>query len=327
MVLYIEKPNGNRRFYRLNTTKDFLPIFEEYDGTRYVAMSAHGLSDAAHKIAEFLSRGHLTAWVENSELNKGVKDLAIGLGLSAATALGGAGGHVVHQPAMASIVRRADDFGSKSIDNFLRTIMHLESSGGRNLAHQEFRPGEAAIGRWGMKNGTIQEMLSRHKKHLPGHLKPLIGRERQYVADFFHKKPQAELDIARYLAHHVLNRQKGNHEKAAYAWRRGHNLYPHNITPAALNQSGYVNKFRQFHVKDLSERQVPGLTKAETKAHFKERFQKWIGLRFDERREPPSRDHTFTPDPGRLRDDQEISERNQDTRSIIYEILESWKRR
>jgi hypothetical protein len=302
MVLYIQHSDGTRDFYVVNETKDLRPIFEHFESAASITLMSHGLRDALDNIARHLSKHHMTAWVEADDIAKGLKDLAVGLGLTAAAAAGLSGPTSGQMRAPTSQVQRMDNFGSAPEDKFLWNIMQLESRGGKNLSHKAPAQGEPVIGRWGIKKPTINEMIDRAGANLPAHLQPLRRMDRLQAEAHFKQNPQSELDIARMIARHVMKRQRGDVDKAAYAWLHGHNLQRHDIPSSALVNSEYVRKFRSLHRHNPYARL--NVQKAETK-DFKVRLDEWITERRESDQEIP-RDHSFNPDPGRKRDDQEL---------------------
>lgn len=127
------------------------------------------------------------------------------------------------------------------LKDFLKVISQLESSGGTNLSHSG-----SAMGQYGLMPGTIQEMSNRLKTQ--GSLTP-------EMADFAAQSPEdmkasltpdMEDAYARALAERTMQRQGGNDEMAAYAWRMGHNLSPEEITQRGYQDNSYVNKFRKL---------------------------------------------------------------------------------
>ena len=304
MVLYVKHIDNTRDFYVLQTEKDFAPLFEHYPNAHGIAMMSHGLRHAAENIAKYLSNHHLTAWVEDNDLNKGLKGLAVGLGLSAAAGLGlSRDTSTYRQPA--AQVQQVDNFGHQPEDKFLWNIMQLESSGGKNLGHSSAN----VIGRWGIKKPTINEMIDRAGKNLPQHLGVLRNMDHGQTAAYFKQNPQAETDIARMVARHVLKRQKGDTHKAAYAWLHGHNLQAHDIPSGAMQSSEYVRKFKYMHSKNPLA--ATSVVKSEDSRSFTQRLSDWVEKRRAQEREM-IRDHSFWPDPGRQIDDEQNRKEDKD---------------
>ena len=311
MVLYIQGVSGERHFYVLNGEQDFAPIFELYPNAKSIAMMSHGLKAAAGNIAKYLSNHHMTAWVEDGEFNKSLRDTAVGLGLSAAVGLGmgGASPHPVSRQPASIQMRASDNFGKAPEDKFLWPIMQLESSGGKNVAHKA----PDTLGRWGMKKPTINEMLDRAGSKLPAHLDVLRHMDHGQTAAYFKQNPQSELDVARMIASHVLKRQKGDTQKGAYAWRHGHNLYSHDIPSGALQSSGYVRQFKSLHMRNPFAAQP--VVKSDDNRSFSQKLTDWLKQRRDEENKEIPRDHTFWPDPGRQKDDEQ--ERRDDKDGVF----------
>ena len=307
MVLYVQRARGDREFYVLQREQDFEKVFEQYPTTHSIAMMSHGLKHAADNIAKYLSNHHLTAWVEDGEFNKSLRDTAIGLGLSTAAALGLGGQHPIQHPPKAQ-VQSVDNFGKAPEDKFLWSIMQLESSGGKNLKHKV----SDVIGRWGIKKPTINEMLDRAGANLPAHLGGLRHMDAGQTAAHFKQNPQSELDIARMLASHVLKRHKGDTQKAAYSWRHGHNLQSHDIPSGALQNSGYVRQFKFMHMRNpLAARPV---VKSDDNRSFSQKLSDWLKRRREEEQKDIPRDHSYSYDPGRLKDEE--AERREDTDGV-----------
>jgi hypothetical protein len=210
--------------------------------------------------------------------------------------LGGNSG-AIRQPA--AQVHQVEDFGRKPEDAFLWSIMQLESSGGKHLGHHSGN----VIGRWGIKKPTINEMLERAGKNLPQHLNVLRNMDHTQTAAYFKQNPQAEVDVARMIANHVLKRQKGDTQKASYAWLHGHNLQPHDIPSGALQSSEYVRKFKHIHARNPLK--AKPFIKAEDTRSFAQKLADWVLKRREHERDTVVRDHTYWPDMGRQKDDEQ----------------------
>jgi hypothetical protein len=189
-------------------------------------------------------------------------------------------------------------YGHKAEDKFLQAIMELESSSGMNINHKE----PSCIGRWGLMSPTIKDMVRLFDIHNPD-TQGFVNLETAQLKQIFKKHPELELHIARILARHVIARQKGDLDRAAYAWKNGQNT-PHNsITDDMLNNETYVQKF-----KDLSGK----FAKSEP-GNFDEKLKAWISKRKQKESNPqlwsPSQpDYSFIkePDPAFLKDTSKL---------------------
>lgn len=145
-------------------------------------------------------------------------------------------------------------------NDFLKKIEQIESSGGTNTQHpmlqHGIQAGTAAIGRYGLMPNTVREIVNRRRQDgtMTQDLQDLDQIPPERIKAHIEANPGLEDDLARTLATHVLRRQLGDEDKAAYSWHQGHNLDPSEITHGQLNDPSsvggdYVNKFRR--VKDM----------------------------------------------------------------------------
>ena len=140
-----------------------------------------------------------------------------------------------------------------NIQKFLQKIETIESSNGQNTNHPvitapNLQQGTSAIGRYGLMPNTIRELVNRRR--LRGTASPdmmdLSQAPPEVIKARLEASPELEDQFANDLANHVIRRQEGDPDKAAYSWQMGHNLTPDEITPDQLNSSDYVNKFRRL---------------------------------------------------------------------------------
>ena len=140
-----------------------------------------------------------------------------------------------------------------NIQKFLEKIEQIESSGGQNTNHPVItapnaQQGTSAIGRYGLMPNTVKELVNRRR--VRGTASPDMIDLAQSPPDVIKAKleasPELEDQFANDLANHVIQRQGGDEDKAAYSWLQGHNLTPDEITPDQLDSSDYVNKFRRL---------------------------------------------------------------------------------
>lgn len=139
------------------------------------------------------------------------------------------------------------EFGTQPEDTFLWNIQQLESSGGKYIFHKYHNQEKAAIGKWGLKRPTINEMINRYRQQLPKSILLLSHMSYSQIHQYFQMRPDIELEIARLLARHLMMKHQGNATKMAYAWRFGHNLSPFRITKNHLKNSNYVRKFKRLN--------------------------------------------------------------------------------
>lgn len=137
-------------------------------------------------------------------------------------------------------------------DQFLKLIAQIESSSGQNTNHQLIhgghQKGQRAIGDYGLLPNTIQEFVQRNKNS--ENKDPVIAQleavPQQKYADVVSQNPFLEQHLASAVADHVIDKNNGDLEKAAWAWNNGHNKPTEKITDAKLDSSPYVSKFRSL---------------------------------------------------------------------------------
>lgn len=132
-------------------------------------------------------------------------------------------------------------------DLFLKKIAQIESNGGTNFNHQTIKSGpqagQTAIGTYGLLPNTVDEIVSRTKD--PS-LKNLVEMSPEEQKTYLESNPAKEKLVAQHLAEHVLNKQGGDEEKAAFAWNQGHNLSSDTIDKRNYQDSPYVQKFNKI---------------------------------------------------------------------------------
>jgi hypothetical protein len=141
-----------------------------------------------------------------------------------------------------------------NLKKFLEKIAMLESSGGIQTDHpvidkEGIQYGQKAIGKYGLLPNTIQEIINRRKMEgtMTEDMKELQGEEDQDLVNLYvDADPKLQEDLATTLGKHVLSRQLGDEERAAYSWNTGHNLYPQQISKEQLETNPYVEKFRKL---------------------------------------------------------------------------------
>jgi len=140
----------------------------------------------------------------------------------------------------------------EKITNFLNTLAMIESSGGKNFNHPTIESGihegHQAVGTYGLMPNTVNEVVNRMQSEGKGfpNLTKLVGREPQQIKAAIEQNPQDEQRLAEYLAKHVLAKQQGDEEKAAYSWFQGHNMTPERIEQQGYKDHDYVKKYNEF---------------------------------------------------------------------------------
>ena len=144
---------------------------------------------------------------------------------------------------------------------FLNIIAQLETSGGKNLNHQQMQQGlhagDTALGRYGLMPNTILNVAA--KMNAAGKLDedtaPLHQIPKEQMQDYLQNYPIAEEKVANFLARNLLARNKGNEPAAAYSWHSGSELQPNDITKENLNSyypQRYLNLKKEAQKKALS---------------------------------------------------------------------------
>ena len=160
-----------------------------------------------------------------------------------------------------------------TIEEFLKHISQLETSGGKNLAHKVVQVGPlsgySAVGQYGLMPPTIADtvhrlnnMDQRAANRLPSGVEsPPLSQEEidevghrpsdltegfdpdgkrfrqgaQQMANQVEADPDAEHQIAHALAMRLLQKTGGDQDRAAYMWNSGSNRNPNNITPQMMH--------------------------------------------------------------------------------------------
>ena len=261
MILFVKYPDNEKQFWKVNDLQDLNPLFAMFPQAHEVAMSCDTLRDAVHAIAEYLDGHSMSAWVEDTDMSKSLRNkaVALGLGLSAALGAGTSVAQLPHpatRPTHPAVVQphvdHSKDFGTHPMDRFLWNVEQIESAGGKNVNHKPIQSGKfkgtRAIGRWGLLKPTVDEMVGRMQRDgtLTPEYKDLPQMSHDKLEQRLKKNPNVELGLARKLAEHVVGRQKGDYHKAAFSWLHGHNMHPVDISPDQLVHSDYVSKFKQL---------------------------------------------------------------------------------
>lgn len=142
-------------------------------------------------------------------------------------------------------------------NKFLENISQIESSGGTNYAHPELQhgihAGTSAIGRYGLMPNTVKELINHRRLNgtMTPELQDLDQMHPDQIKTHLEANPHIEDQLAQSLATHVLRRQLGDEDRAAYSWHQGHNKQPGEITSGQINDPStaggeYVDKFRKI---------------------------------------------------------------------------------
>lgn len=138
-------------------------------------------------------------------------------------------------------------------DSFLKKISNIESSSGQNLEHPTvtsgIQAGDTAVGQYGLMPNSIDELAKRAamQKNAPLVVQRMKNmQDPQKEAQMVKEDPELEDLYAKVMAQHVLGRQGGDEDKAAYSWNKGSNLKPEDISQDQLDNSDYVQKFRKL---------------------------------------------------------------------------------
>lgn len=142
---------------------------------------------------------------------------------------------------------------------FLEPISGVESSFGKNTNHRQItsgmHKGHRAIGKVGQMPNTINETINRinmnpnilpEEQELVDEANALQNLSPEELKSVVESNPQLEDYLAQNLASHVLDKQGGDLNKAAYSWLHGHNLKPEIIEKRNYMQDDYVKKFNKF---------------------------------------------------------------------------------
>ena len=147
-----------------------------------------------------------------------------------------------------AIIDKYQDQG-KNIDNFLKTISMNESSGGKNLNHQQMEgglhAGDSAVGQYGLMPNTIKEMSKRMGSDHP--LSAYSKMDNKSIAESIKKNPEHENEIGKFMANHLSDKFGGDENKMAYSWFQGHNLTDKHFETSHKDylDHDYVKKFQK----------------------------------------------------------------------------------
>jgi hypothetical protein len=140
----------------------------------------------------------------------------------------------------------------EDVGGFLDVISQIESSGGKNLNHPMMKSGmhkgHTAMGKYGLMPNTVTEVATRMERDgtITPEIKALAQMSPEQMKQAIEENTDYEEQLARYLGTHILKRQEGDLEKAAYSWNQGHNLTPDKIDQREYKESDYVKKYKRI---------------------------------------------------------------------------------
>lgn len=127
------------------------------------------------------------------------------------------------------------------VDDFLKKIAMLESSGGKNTNHKTVdsgvQAGETAYGDYGLMPNTVEELANRY----PSDVYPKDA-DKQDLMEKMQADPNFEKNMAQTMSSYLLQKRGLTPEEAAAAYFEGHNL-PKNQLDKMQNIQ-YVRKFK-----------------------------------------------------------------------------------
>lgn len=131
------------------------------------------------------------------------------------------------------------EYKAQALNEFLKKIAMLESSGGKNLKHKKITNpesihyGTSAVGEHGLMPVTAQDLDRKFQ------INELKGLTKEEVQQRLEQDPELRQKIAKGLAGELLN--KVPQETAAHMWLMGHNKIP---SEEKLQKSERVKKFK-----------------------------------------------------------------------------------
>lgn len=102
------------------------------------------------------------------------------------------------------------------VEALLSIMKKLESSDGTNTNHAKLSDGTNAVGNYGIKPVTAQDML----KRTPANVN---DKSLQEVQSLLENSPEMQQQVANILAAKVLNKNKGQLDPSAAGWHKGQN--------------------------------------------------------------------------------------------------------
>lgn len=163
---------------------------------------------------------------------------------------------------------------------FLRKIREIESSGGTDTEHRTMASGihkdQRAIGDYGLMPNTVKEIENRAKESETRGLDKAAHLTPDEMKKYMELNPPLQEEAAQRLAEHVLNKQNGDEDKAAYSWLYGHNLSPEKIEQRKYLEDPYVKKFQALkQPEEIQENNLKEENSEEIEKKFPGLFKMW----------------------------------------------------
>lgn len=149
----------------------------------------------------------------------------------------------------------------QALQDFKIAQAGLESSFGLDTKHvpvnSPMHQGDRAVGRFGLMPKTLADIIRKGNNPQAEVFSQLTDEEKAFakqykkltpkqLAELAKKDPKFEESVARQLAKEVLFKNKGDVERATYAWEHGHNRTPDSIPDDLLERSDRVRRFRKI---------------------------------------------------------------------------------
>jgi hypothetical protein len=137
------------------------------------------------------------------------------------------------------------DYRKKRVQDFLKKMSQIESSGGKNLDHpvitdsKSIHAGTKAVGEYGMMPLTAQEMDKRFKTN------ELQGMDKVEAQEYLEQNPELVDRLAKSMASKLVE-EHGEGEDSNYMWQHGHNKAPSKEKVAKAERT---KKFRVLNKK------------------------------------------------------------------------------
>lgn len=132
---------------------------------------------------------------------------------------------------------------------FKKIIRMIESSDGKNVNHPKItrgiHAGDQAVGAHAIMPNTGKEFIKRDPSATEEE-KQLLDLDNGTFRDRLEQNPDLQEKIVNNMTNFLLNKTKGDVEKAAFMYNMGHNRNPDSITPEMLQKADYVQKFNKL---------------------------------------------------------------------------------
>lgn len=191
---------------------------------------------------------------EGESMKKSLRDQFLAVAASAALASGSAGAAAVQDQLQDSTTYRtpiAAEWTPNGLDEDLRPIVQLESSGGQRMEHMPHSKGEfhTAFGAAGMKPITAFEEYQRTKWLQK--LYPDLGDETDFL-EAFKTNPVFYNSVASAHWRRLKRIAGGDASLAAYAWRWGAGMMAR-TDPVVAAADPYVQAFVKLHAQRMPQ--------------------------------------------------------------------------